>query len=76
MRASFLYRYGDPQLLRLNEQETDFVTKFSPFIHSNNLQELTKAFNDAAFHIERNADLKITFLELSLYIGSQLKKAA
>jgi DNA polymerase-3 subunit delta' len=75
MRASFIYRYGDPQMLRLNEQETDFVTKFSPFIHSNNLPELTKAFNDAAFHIERNADLKITFLELSLYIGSQLKKA-
>lgn len=76
MRASFIYRYGNEQLLRLSEQETDFVTKFSPFIHGNNLPELTKAFNDAAFHIERNADLKITFLDLSLYIGSQLKKAA
>ncbi len=76
MRASFIHKYGDNKMLRLSNQETDFVTKFSPFIHSNNLPELTKAFNDASFHIERNADLKITFLELSLYIGSQLKKAA
>lgn len=76
MRASFLYRYGDPQLLRLSEQEADFVSKFSPFIHANNLQDLTKGFNDAAFHIERNADLKITFLDLSLYIGSLLKRSA
>ena len=42
--------------------------------YGNNLAELTKAFNDASFHIERNADLKIKFLNLSLYIGSQLKK--
>jgi DNA polymerase-3 subunit delta' len=76
MRASFVYRYGDQQLLRLSRQEADFVMKFSPFIHAGNLAELTGAFSDAAFHIERNADLKITFLELSLYIGSQLKRTA
>ncbi|MEI6506917.1 MAG: hypothetical protein WCO54_00435 [Bacteroidota bacterium] len=76
MRASFIYRYGDKTLLRLNEKETDFVVKFSPFIHSENLAELTKAFNEASMHVERNADLKITFLELSLYIGAQLRRKA
>jgi len=75
LRALFIYRYGNKTLLRLSEQEADFVNKFSPFIHANNLPELTKAFNETAFHIERNADLKITFLNLSLYIGTQLKKA-
>lgn len=74
MRSSFIYRYGDNNLMRLSEDETDFVTKFSPFIHEQNLTELTKAFNDASMSIERNADLKITFLELSLYIGGQLKR--
>ena len=75
LRALFIYRYGNKQLLRLSEQEADFVGKFSPFIHANNLSELTTAFNDTAYHIERNADLKITFLNLSLYIGTQLKKS-
>jgi DNA polymerase-3 subunit delta' len=75
LRALFIYRYGNKQLLRLSEQEADFVSKFSPFIHANNLSELTTAFNDTAYHIERNADLKITFLNLSLYIGTQLKKS-
>jgi len=75
LRALFIYRYGNKHLLRLSEQEADFVNKFSPYIHANNLSELTNAFNETAFHIERNADLKITFLNLSLYIGTQLKKS-
>jgi hypothetical protein len=30
---------------------------------------------DAIFHVERNANVKIMVLNLSLYIGTQLKSA-
>jgi hypothetical protein len=41
---------------------------------NHNLPDITQALNDASYHLERNADLKITFFNLSLYIGSRLHK--
>ena len=75
MRAAFLYRYGDKQLLRVNEEELGFLVKFTGFIHSGNLSEIIKSLDEAVVHTERNANLKIMFLNLSLYIGKQLKSA-
>jgi len=53
-----------------------FLMKFSPFLHDQNLSEITKSLDDATYHVERNANLKIMFLNLSLYIGKQLKTAS
>lgn len=72
-RAAFLYRYGDQKLLRINDKELKFLEKFTAFIHSGNLSEITRSLDDAIIFTERNANLKIMFLNLSLYIGRQLK---
>ncbi len=73
LRAAFLYRYGDKQLLRVNEEELNFLVKFTGFIHEGNLSEIIKSLDDSVFYTERNANLKIMFLNLSLYIGKQLR---
>ncbi len=73
IRAAFIYRYGDQKLLRVNNEELQFLLKFTGFIHSQNIPEITKALDDAVIYTERNANLKIMFLNLSLYIGRQLK---
>ena len=73
IRAAFLYKYGDPKLIRVNEQELQFLVKFSSFLHANNLGEIIKSLDEAVISAERNANLKILFLNLSLYIGRQLK---
>lgn len=75
MRAAFIYKYGDPKLLRVNEEELQFISKFSAFISDRNLSEITQSLDEAVISAERNANLKILFLNLSLYIGRQLKVA-
>ncbi|MDZ4667839.1 MAG: hypothetical protein SGJ00_08135 [bacterium] len=73
IRAAFLYKFGDPKLIRVNEQELQFLVKFSGFLNGQNLGEILKSLDEAVISAERNANLKILFLNLSLYIGRQLK---
>lgn len=73
IRAAFIYKFGDPKLLRVNEQEKQFLIKFSGFLSSGNLSEIIHSLDEAVVATERNANLKILFLNLSLYIGRQLK---
>jgi DNA polymerase III subunit delta' len=74
IRSCFVYKYGNPSLLRLNDEEKAFVEKFSAALTSENIPEIVQLMNQSAMHLERNADLKITFLNLSLYIGRLLNK--
>ncbi|MES2689666.1 MAG: hypothetical protein V4658_04640 [Bacteroidota bacterium] len=74
LRACFIYKFGDEKLLRLNDTEKEFVQKFSAALTRENLPEIVQVINQSSMHIERNADLKITFLNLSLYIGRLLNK--
>lgn len=74
IRAAFLIKYGDPALVRVNEEEKQFLMKFSSFLNSSNLDDILKSLDEAVVAVERNANLKILFLNLSLYIGRQLKK--
>lgn len=48
--------------------ELVFISKFSPFITPGNLSGFNTQFNDAIFHIERNAHAATLFLDLSLKI--------
>lgn len=75
IRSAFIYRFAKQDLLKVNQTEQTFLVKFSPFLHEQNLAEITKSLDDATYHVERNANLKILFLNLSLYIGKQLKAA-
>lgn len=74
LRACFIYKFGDTKLLRLNSQELDFVQKFSGALTEDNIPVIVQLINQSTMHLERNADLKITFLNLSLYIGRLLNK--
>ena len=52
----------------LEGEELKFIKDFSPFILSGNLDEFNTLFNDAIYHIERNAHPSTMFLDLSLKI--------
>ena len=49
-------------------EELKFIKDFSPFIKSDNLIGFNTLFNDAIYHIERNAHPATLFLDLSLKI--------
>ncbi len=74
-RECLVHNFGSG-LNNLHEKETQFLYKFSPFIHGGNIILLTEAFEDLHNQITRNANPKITFMNLSLNISKMLKLKA
>ncbi len=65
-RNGILLNLGQNNLVKLENEELGFTQKFSPFINPANIQQFAKELNEALFHIERNANPSILFLDLSL----------
>ncbi len=66
VRESFTLNQMQEELVRLSAEEFAFTKKFSPFIHSGNIEAIYQNLNDAYWHIERNGNAKIIFLDTSL----------
>jgi len=69
LRESMAWKFGHEDVVRLEASELAFVQNFSKVIHEQNLPELIALFNGAHQHIERNANAKILFLNLSIQIA-------
>lgn len=65
-REAYIFRNQIPELMRVDTNEQEFVQKFSRFVHEQNLPTINQEFNAAIGHIERNANPKITLMNLSL----------
>ena len=75
-RESLMRNYGDQSLERSGESAAQFLQKFAPYIHGANCIETIELFNDAIYHIERNANPKILFLDISLKLTKLLRVKA
>jgi len=74
IRESMIFHFQEKDLNIIPDTETDFTVKFSPFVNANNVVELYDEFNKAFADIERNANSKIVFLDLSLKLSVLIKK--
>lgn len=63
-RQSMLRNYTEDHLTRVSEEEDAFLGNFAKFISGNNIFDFMKTFDDAYYHIERNANPKILFMNL------------
>jgi DNA polymerase III subunit delta' len=72
-RESLMNNYGADSLERRSQKETLFLKKFAPYIHGANCLDVIELFNDAIYHIERNANPKILFLDVSLKLTKFLR---
>lgn len=63
-RQSMLHNYTENQLTRVSQEEDQFLTNFARFITGNNILDFMDMFNNAHFHIDRNANAKILFTNL------------
>ena len=72
-RESLIKNYADPSLNRISATEKNFLTKFSPYIHGANCIDIIELFDQAIYHIERNAHPKVLFLDVSLKITKLLR---
>jgi DNA polymerase-3 subunit delta' len=60
--------------VRLDTQTKTFAQNFAKVLTLQNTEVFLKLFDEAYFHIERNANVKILFLDLSLQIARWLKR--
>lgn len=75
-RESLMANYGDNSLGRVAESEVKFLQNFAPYVHGANCLPIIELFNDAVYHIERNANPKILFLDVSLKLTKLLRVPA
>ena len=75
VRQSLLKNYTQEMLTRVSQEESDFLKNFSRFISNNNAIEFMQLFNDAHYHIERNAHAKLLFTQLCFQVMRYIHKA-
>jgi DNA polymerase-3 subunit delta' len=73
LRNCLALNYTSPELMKVRDEELVFMKKFSPFINNSNAANFAEEFNKAIFHIERNANAGLVFLDLSLTVAELLK---
>jgi len=75
-RQALLQNYGADTLVFLEPQLQFDLKKFAPFIHGKNIVPIVEAVQDASYHIERNANAKVVFTDLSLQLTRLLHAKA
>jgi DNA polymerase-3 subunit delta' len=73
IRKCLLVNTFNQSLLEMEEEEAIFVRNFAPFIHGGNSISIFEKTEKAIKNIERNANPKILFYELSLQLMRLLK---
>ena len=68
IRESALIGFDLKKISKVSEKENEFVFKFSKRLNHKNLPQLYDLLNQAHYHIERNANPKILFFDLSLQV--------
>ncbi|PTX60465.1 DNA polymerase-3 subunit delta' [Kordia periserrulae] len=51
-----------------------FLEKFAPFVHGNNIMDISNELQDAMYHIERNGNAKIVLTDLSIKLTRLLHR--
>lgn len=73
MRECILFLSGTPGLVHLPEKELDFISNFCKVLDVSKAEAIANEFEKAHYHIERNANPKILFLDVSLNLVKILK---
>lgn len=63
----------EKKLIRLQGEELKFVSNFSKVMNFEKVERIAHLFNQGHYHLERNANPKIVFLDISLKIGQIIR---
>jgi DNA polymerase III subunit delta' len=69
-------QYTQDRLVLSAGEEMEFIKKISPFINSSNFTSFHDLFNNALYHIERNAYPQTLFMDVSLNILQLFAKSS
>ena len=74
-RQAMLMNYSASELVYLETKADNFdLSKFAPFVHGNNIMDISDELQDAIYHIERNGNSKIILTDLSIKLTRLLHK--
>ena len=66
-RQALMQSYGANDLVFNNIKSENFKWEsFAKFVHGANIEEILNEINDASYHIERNGNAKIVFLDMGI----------
>jgi DNA polymerase-3 subunit delta' len=68
IRQSILMNYTPGSLVKLSQNEADFLKNFAKFINGKNIQSFMQTMNDIHYHLERNANPRIVFTHLTFQV--------
>jgi DNA polymerase-3 subunit delta' len=72
VHSSILLNEGHKSKVKKSGEELEFSVKFAPLVNSSNQLEIYQLFNEAIYHIERNAHGGILFTDLSFKLTDLL----
>jgi len=74
-RQALLLNYKAETLVYMEIKSDKFkLENFAPFVHNNNILEISNELQDAIYHIERNGNSKIILTDLSIKLTRLLHK--
>lgn len=73
MRETLLMQNGLQEMVHLTDREETLATRFSELFSHEQIEAAISLFEEASFNIERNANPKILFLDVSLQLILVLK---
>lgn len=73
-RENFIYNLNCPALNVMSSEEQQFSSRFAPFIHSGNVENIARACEEAQRNIRQNANSKITGFNFLLTLMRELRR--
>lgn len=73
LRECLLVNVSDGPLVKLEASQRIAIQKFLPYVNLSNVDPFAEALSLATYHLERNAQAKILFLDLSLKVSRILQ---
>lgn len=73
-RQALLLNYKANDLVFMEPKTAFKLEKFAPFVHGNNIMDISNELQDAIYHIERNGNSKIILTDLSIKLTRLLHK--
>jgi DNA polymerase-3 subunit delta' len=72
-RECLIVNYGHHSMIRMVGEELENFKRFAPFVNRNNAELFAEKLSEAHYHLERNANTKILFTDLSFEINKLLQ---
>lgn len=73
-RESLIMNYSDSSIQMTGGSEMAFISKFSPYVNELNAIDMVQLFEEAEYHISRNANPRILIMDVSLKMMKLVRK--